>query len=358
MTFQETLDKITAPDEAARRECLRRWDAVAKPLHSLGLLETLTARIAGVQRCEIPHAKRRRVLVFCADNGVVAEGVTQSDSSVTAAVAQSLAAGCSNVNLMAASANAEVQVWDVGMLHSVTHPALHVSKCANGTQNLAVGPAMTREQAVFALETGIHAAEAAAADGCDILIAGEMGIGNTTTSAALLSLLLNLPPESVTGRGSGLDDAGLLRKQSAIRRCIEVNRPDPADPMSVLCAAGGFDIAAICGVYLAGAALGIPVILDGLISGAAALLAVRFAPDCAGALIPSHMSHEPGGHLALDALGLRAPICADMALGEGTGAVALLPLIDMALAVLCGDHSFDSIGIDPYTPQTGEASEK
>lgn len=355
MTFEETLKRISAPDEEMRLECLRRWDAVAKPLHSLGLLETLTARIAAVQRRPVPCLRRRRVLVFCADNGVVVEGVTQSDSSVTTAVADSLAAGCSNVNLMAAAANAEVQAWDVGMLHDGSHPALRVCKCANATQNLAVGPAMTREQAVFALEAGIRAAEEAAADGCDILVAGEMGIGNTTTSAALLSLFLGLPAESVTGRGSGLDDAGLLRKQEAIRRCIAVNHPDPADPMSVLCAAGGFDIAAICGVYLAGAALGIPVILDGLISGAAALLAVRFAPEAAGALIPSHMSREPGGHLALDALGLRAPICADMALGEGTGAVALLPLLDMALSVLCGGHSFDSIGIDAYVPQTGEA---
>lgn len=357
MTLQETLDKITAPEEAMRQECLRRWDAVAKPLHSLGLLETLTARMAAVQRCAIPHAARPRVLVFCADNGVVAEGVTQSDSAVTTAVADSVAAGCSNVNLMARRAGAEVEAWDVGMVADGTHPALHVAKCARGTANLAVGPAMTRAQAVFALEAGIHAAEAAAAAGCDILVAGEMGIGNTTSSAAVLSLLLSLPPEQVTGRGSGLDDAGLARKQAAIRRCFAVNRPDPADPMDVLCKAGGFDIAAMCGVYLAGAALGVPVVLDGLISGAAALLAVRFAPEAAGALIPSHMSREPGGSLALEALGLPAPICAGMALGEGTGGVALLPLIDMALAVLTGGHSFDSIGVEQYVPQSDGAAE-
>ena len=352
MTLTECLSRIPGADEAARDECLRRWDAVAKPLHSLGLLETLTARMAGVQRTPVPHARRKRVLVFCADNGVVAEGVTQSDSSVTAAVAGALASGSSNVNLMARAAGAEVETYDVGMLTDVEHPALRRVKCAYGTENLARGPAMTREQAVFALEAGIRAAEQAAADGCDILVAGEMGIGNTTSSTAVLSVLLGVDPEEITGRGSGLDDAGLRRKVAAIRSCIAVNRPDPDDALDVLSKCGGYDIAAICGVYLAGAALGVPVVLDGLISNAAALLAARFDARAADALLPSHMSREPGGHAALDALGLRAPIVADMALGEGTGGVALLPLLDMALAVLNGEHSFASIGMEQYTEQS------
>ena len=351
MTYAECLLRIAAPDEAARAACLRRWDAVAKPLHSLGLLETLTAQMAAVQRTPFPHANRKRVLVFCADNGVVAEGVTQSDSSVTAAVAAALADGSSNVNIMARCAGADAAVYDVGMVSDVDRPKLRRVKCAYGTANLALGPAMTREQAVFALEAGIRAAEDAFSDGCDILVAGEMGIGNTTSSTAVLSALLGVDPEAITGRGSGLDDAGLRRKVAAIRRCLEVNRPDPADGLDVLAKCGGFDIAAICGVYLAGAALGVPVVLDGLISGAAALCASRICPAAAGALLPSHMSHEPGGHAALDAMGLRAPIVADLALGEGTGGVALLPLLDMALAVLNGEHSFASIGMEAYKPQ-------
>ncbi len=352
MTYSECLSRIAPADEAARAECLRRWDAVAKPLHSLGLLETLTARMAATQRTPFPHAGRKRVLVFCADNGVVAEGVTQSDSSVTAAVALALAGDASNVNIMARAAGADVLAYDVGMVTDVAHPRLARVKCAYGTANLARGPAMTREQAIFALEAGMTAAEAAAADGCDILVAGEMGIGNTTSSTAVLCALLGLDPEAVTGRGSGLDDAGLKRKVAAIRACLALNRPDPSDGLDVLCKCGGFDIAAICGVYLAGAALGVPVVLDGLISGAAALLAHRICPAAADAMLPSHMSHEPGGHLALDALGLRAPIVADLALGEGTGGVALLPLLDMALAVLNGTHSFESIGMEAYTEQT------
>ena len=351
MTYAECLSRIARADEAAYTACLRRWDAVAKPLHSLGLLETLTARIAAVQRTPIPHADKKRVLVFCADNGVVAEGVTQSDASVTAAVALALAGGSSNVNIMARSAGADVVTYDVGMLSDPAHPLLRRAKCAYGTQNLARGPAMTRAQAVFALEAGMNAAAEAAADGCDILVAGEMGIGNTTSSTAVLCALLGLDPEAVTGRGSGLDDAGLKRKIEAIRSCLAVNRPDPTDGLDVLCKCGGYDIAAICGVYLAGAALGVPVVLDGLISGAAALLAHRICPAAADAMLPSHMSHEPGGHLALDALGMRAPIVADLALGEGTGAVALLPLLDMALAVLNGEHSFESIGMEAYKPQ-------
>ena len=352
MTLTECLSRIPGADAAARDACLRRWDAVAKPLHSLGLLETLTARMAGTQRTAVPHARKKRVLVFCADNGVVAEGVTQSDSSVTAAVARALAAGQSNVNIMARVAGADVLTYDVGMLTDVDCPGLARVKCARGTANLAKGPAMTREQAVFALEAGIRAAEAAAADGCDLLVAGEMGIGNTTSSTAVLSVLLGVDPEAITGRGSGLDDAGLRRKVAAIRACVEINKPNPADALDVLAKCGGFDIAAICGTYLAGAALGVPVVLDGLISNAAALLACRFAPRAADALLPSHMSHEPGGHAALDALGLRAPIVADMALGEGTGGVALLPLLDMALAVLNGEHSFESIGMEAYQEQT------
>jgi len=351
MTLQETLDLIKGTDEAARQECLRRWDAVAKPLHSLGLLETLVARMAGTQGTGTPHLTKPRVLVFCADNGVVAEGVTQSDSSVTTAVAESLAAGCSNVNIMARCAGAEVETYDVGMVTDGVHPGIHKVKLCRGTKNFAVGPAMTEAEAVFAIEAGIAAVEKAKAEGCDILVAGEMGIGNTSSSTAVLCALLGLEPAEVTGRGSGLDDAGLIRKQNAIRRGLSVNRPDSEQALDVLQKVGGFDIAAMCGVYLAGAALGIPVVLDGLISGAAALLAYRFNPAAVDAMLPSHQSKEPGASLALEHMGLRAPICAELALGEGTGGVALLPLLNMALAVLNGEHSFASIGMEAYTPQ-------
>lgn len=352
MTLWETLNAIHGSDAAAQQECLRRWDAVAKPLHSLGLLETLTARMAGTQGTAVPHLTKPRVLVFCADNGVIAEGVSQSGSDVTTAVAEALASGSSNVNIMARSAGADVETYDVGMVTDGSHPAIHKAKLRSGSGNFTVGPAMTREEAVYALEVGIHAVEKAKADGCDILVAGEMGIGNTTTSTAVLCVMLGMDPAGITGRGSGLDDAGLLRKQAAIRRGIEVNCPDPADALDVLQKVGGFDIAAMCGVYLGGAALGIPVVLDGLISGAAALLAHRFAPSAAEAMLPSHQSKEPGGSLALESLGLRAPIVADLALGEGTGGVALLPLLRMALDVLNGEHSFDSIGMEAYTPQS------
>lgn len=348
MTLGGVIEKITAPEEKMIAACLRRWDGVAKPLHSLGLLEKLTAQMGGIQGTDAPHAEKRRVLVFCADNGVVAQGVTQSDSSVTAAVAESIAKGCSNVNLMADSAGAEVQAWDVGMATDVNHPRLHRRKIAYGTKNLALEPAMTREQAVFAMETGILAAEQAVQEGCDLLMAGEMGIGNTTTAAALICALLNQKPEKIVGRGSGLSNEGLNRKIRAIEESFRVNAPDPNDPLDVLSKVGGFDIAAMCGAYLACAALHVPVILDGAISGAAALAASRFAPQSRGFLLASHVSAEPCGPLVLEALGLQAPICAGLALGEGTGAVALLPLLDMALRVYYGEHSFASIGVEAY----------
>lgn len=346
------LAAIRRADEGARAQCLRRWDAVAKPLHSLGLLETLAARMAAVQRTPVPHATKKRVLVFCADNGVVAEGVSQSGCEVTAAVARALCEGTSNVNIMARVAGADVRVFDVGMANPVSAPGLTVASCARGTDNLARGPAMTPAQALFGVRAGIRAVEEAVRDGCDLLVAGEMGIGNTTSSAAVLSALLGVDPETITGRGSGLDDAGLRRKVAAIRACLAINKPNSADALDVLSKCGGYDIAAMAGVYLAGAANGVPVVLDGLISCAAALLAVRLCPAAADALLPSHMSREPAARLALDALGLRAPIVADLALGEGTGGVALLPLLDMALAVLNGEHSFASIGMEAYKDQT------
>lgn len=350
MNFHETLERIQPTDISSIEACKRRWDAVAKPLHSLGLLEDLTARMAGIQRTSTPHMDKPCVLVFCADNGVVAEGISQSDNTVTAAVAESLADGCSNVNILARVAGADVVTYDVGMAHDVDHPQLRRDKLSYGTKNFAHGAAMNEEEAIHALEVGIHAAEDAIAEGCDLLVAGEMGIGNTTSSTAVLCALLGAKPEGITGRGSGLDDTGLLRKQQVIRRAIELNQPDPDDPLDVLRKLGGFDIAAMCGSYLGAAALGVPIVLDGLISGAAALLCSRFSPAAADALMPSHVGGEPGAKLVLEALNLRAPIHANLALGEGTGGVALLPLLTMALALLNGEHSFDSIGVEAYTP--------
>ncbi len=351
MNYQETLEKINKVDAKILGQCKEKWDTVAKPLNSLGKLETLTAKIGAASGTSDININKRRVLVFCADNGVVEEGVSQSDHTVTTAVAKALAEGSSNVNIFAKMAKADVEVYDVGMVEDLHMPGLVVDKTKNGTENLAKGPAMSLGDALKAIETGIKAAEKAKKDGIQIVVIGEMGIGNTTTSAAIISILLGLDPEEITGRGSGLSDEGLQKKINAIKKCIEINQPDKENPIDVLAKAGGFDIAAMCGVILGGAAIKLPVILDGLISGAAALVAYKIDERTVDYMIPSHVSKEPGGNVILNALNLSGPISADMALGEGTGGVALLPLLDMALALYKGTHSFDNIGIDAYVEQ-------
>lgn len=347
MKYQETLEQIQAADPEIFRRCRQNWNQVAKPLYSLGILEDMVSKIGAAQHTDRPDISRRRALVFCADNGVVEEGVSQSDHSVTTAVAKSLAEGTSNVNIFAGVANAEVAVFDVGMMDDVPGPVS--CKAVHGTRNMTKGPAMTREETIAAIEAGIAAAEQAKEDGCGIVVIGEMGIGNTSTATAILSVIAGDAVEEICGRGSGLSDEGLKRKIEAIRTAIRVNQPDRTDGLDVLSKVGGADIAAMCGVILAGAALHLPVILDGLISGAAALIAYTIDPRTLDYMIPSHHSHEPGGSRIINYLNLIAPIGAEMALGEGTGGVMLLPMLDMAFALYHGEHSFENIGIEAYT---------
>ena len=351
MTFQETIGKIKNTDPEIFRRCKANWDRVAKPLNSLGDFEYLTAKIGAAKGSDELCIDKRRVLVFCSDNGVVEEGISQSDHSVTTAVTKALAEGTSNVNIFAKLAHADVDVYDVGMVDDLNIDGLTVRKLSHGTRNLAKGPAMTREELLCAIETGISAVEKAKEEGVDIVVIGEMGIGNTTTSAAVVSILTGADPKEVTGRGSGLSDAGLQRKVQVIEECIRINQPDPQDALDVLEKAGGFDIAAMCGVILGGAAIHMPVILDGVISCAAACCAKVIASESIDYMIPSHVSNEPAGRAVLEYLGFHGPIDAHMALGEGTGGVMLLPMLDMALSLYHGTHSFENIGIDAYVEQ-------
>ena len=343
------------PDEAARKRAQQKWDNVAKPLNSLGRMEKLICRIAAIQETEDVQLMRRCALVFCADHGVVAEGVTQSGQEVTALVAQSIAEGSANVNLMAAAAQTDVFAVDMGMVGEVNHPALIKRRIACGTKNMAIEPAMTHEQAIQAVQIGIDLVGERKARGYAMIATGEMGIGNTTASAAIASVILDASVETITGRGAGLSDAGLMRKVSTIKRAIEINQPDANDPIDVLTKLGGFEIAGMTGAFLGGMSYRIPIVIDGVISAVAALVALRICPDVAGFMLASHMSREPAGRLVMDALQLEPVIDAGMALGEGTGAVMLFPLLDMAHQVYCGKHTFDDLGIDAYTPQEDKA---
>lgn len=333
----------------AREMARRRWNRVAKPLHSLGLLEDMIVGIAGIQDTPDVRLDRRCALVFCADHGVVAEGVTQTGSDVTARVARSIAAGTSNINLMASAAGADVFAVDMGMRTPV--PGALDRRIAAGTRNMAQGPAMTREQAEAALRRGAELAGEMKGRGYQIIATGEMGIGNTTAAAATACALLGLPPEDCVGRGAGLSDAGLARKREAVRRALAVNRPDPADPVDVLAKVGGFEICGMAGAFLGGREHRVPVVIDGAISAVAALAAARLCPAARDFLLPSHLSREPIARRVMEELQLRPVLHADMALGEGTGAVALLPLLDMALRVYNGGHTFGALDMAPYAPQ-------
>ena len=349
MTLTEQLSAVRPPDEAAMRAAKARWDSIAKPLESLGKLETEIIRIAGLTGSADVRLSRRAVLIFCADNGVVAQGVTQSGSEVTATVAENFTRGATSVCAMARAAGAELCPVDIGIAREMHVPALLDRKIRSGTADITEGPAMTREEAVRAIQTGIGLVGELKEKGVNIIATGEMGIGNTTTSSAVVSVLLDKPAEAVTGRGAGLDSAGLRRKIAAIRRAVEINRPDPADPIDVLCKVGGLDIAGIAGAFLGGAIHRVPVAVDGFISGAAALIAQRLCPAAKCAMFASHVSAEPAGRMVLDALGLSPMITADMCLGEGTGAVALFPLLDMGLAVYREMSTFDDAHIETYT---------
>lgn len=335
----------------AREEAQYRWDHVAKPLHSLGLLEDLIVQIAAAQQTADVRIEKRCALIFCADHGVVAEGVTQTGSEVTALVARSIAEGTANVNLMASVSHTDVFAVDMGMLRAV--PGMIDRRVACGTANIARGPAMTRAQAEQAVQAGIDLVGERKARGYQIVATGEMGIGNTTASAAVACALLGLSPEEATGRGAGLSDAGLARKRSAVARALDINRPRADDPLDALAKVGGFEIAAMTGAFLGGAEHRVPIVVDGVISAAAALAAARILPEAREFMLPSHMSREPAALRIMEELKLSPILHADMALGEGSGAVALFPLLDMALRVYRGTHTFDALGIGAYTRQEG-----
>ena len=342
------LQTITPPDEAARAAAHAHWAALAKPLGGLGSLETMLEDAAALTGTPELDFARRAVLVLCADNGVVAQGVSQTDASVTRAVLQNLAARRTSVCQMAAAAHCSVVPVDMGIAGAPV-PGVQDCRIAPGTKDFTCGPAMTRAQAVQAIGCGIALVRGQKRQGVQLLATGEMGIGNTTTSSAVASMLLGAPVQSMTGRGAGLSDAGLARKIDAIRRGIARNQPNPADPLDVLAKLGGFDIAGLCGVFLGGALEGVPILMDGFISSVAALCAVRLCPAAAKAVFASHVSAEPAAHMVLDALGKAPLITANLHLGEGTGAVASIPLWDMALAVYRGCYSFAEGGIAPYT---------
>ena len=346
MTLEEAIAKIKPLDHNAMEIAQKRWDSIAKPLHSLGKLETLLIQIAGITGNAEVDLSRRGLIAMCADNGVVEEGVTQTGQEVTAIVAENFLKYDTSVGVMCKQNHAEIFPVDMGM---VTDTKVRTDrKIAYGTQNMTKGPAMTREQAVKGLEAGIDMVRELNDKGYRILATGEMGIGNTTTSSAVASVLLKQPVEEMTGRGAGLTSEGLVRKINAIKKAIALNEPDPEDAIDVLAKVGGLDIAGMAGVFLGGAVYGIPVVMDGFISCVSALIAMRICPAARDYILASHVSNEPAAHLILENMGKEAIIHADMCLGEGTGAVALFPILDLAAAVYHSMSTFNDIHVEQY----------
>ena len=352
MDLQQAIAAVRPPDEDSRATTRRRFSDIAIPLGSLGLLQDAAAQLAAIQRTVRPSIAKRAVVMFCADNGVVAQGVTQCGQEVTAAVTENMGRGKSTVCLMAQHIGMDSFPVDIGVARDVEGARILRRKVRYGTADMTQEPAMTREEAVRALETGIELAEWCAAQGYRLVCAGEMGIGNTTSSAAVTAALTGAAVRDVTGRGAGLSTEGLERKVKAIETALALHRPDKNDPVDVLHKVGGLDIAGMAGFYLGAAACGLPAVLDGVISCAAALIAVRLCPAVRGYLIAAHQSAEPAGRLLLDEMGFTPFICAGMRLGEGTGAVAAVALLDLVLAAYDGMPSFDEAGIEAYQELT------
>ena len=334
------------------------WDNVAKPLDSMGLFEEFLCRIGAIQGRVIPNVKRSRLLVCCADNGIVEEGVSQSGQEITAICADSIANGRSSVAIMAGESGVEVLTLDVGI--NTDQPIRNVRnvKIRKGTRDFLKEPAMTMTECQKALELGQSLVEECRKEGFSILAIGEMGIGNTTTSSAITAALLGLQAEEVTGRGAGLDDEKFRKKQAVIRQGLEKygygkqntgkDTSDPTKVLEILCTFGGFDIACMAGICMGGAIHKVPIVLDGFISLAAARAACRLKPVTKEFLIPSHSGKEIAMKQIEKELDLHPVIYGNMALGEGTGAVMMLQLLKIANAVYENSQSFETAGIAQY----------
>lgn len=343
--LHRTISTIAELHADAMREAESRQSQLTKPAGSLGVLEEVSIRLCGVQRTCPPVPLRRPVVaVFAGDHGVHAQGVSPWPQEVTAAMIENFRAGGAAVNVLARQAGADVFVVDMGVASELTPgDSLIDHKIRPGTSDLSVGPAMSREEAVQALLAGIDVADTLAARGYDCFLTGDMGIANTTPSAALVAALAGVDPVLATGRGTGVDDPTLALKISVVTEALQ--RTDAADPLEVLASVGGFEHAGLAGLVLGAAARGIPVVLDGVIAGAAALVAQALAPESVSYCFAGHRSVEPGHVVALAKLGLRPLVDLDLRLGEGTGAVLAFPMVEAAGAILREMATFDSAGV-------------
>ena len=348
MTVETLKAQVQKADKKSMEKAKARWMSVAKPLFSLGKLEDAVIRMAGMKGTAEYELKKKGLIIMCADNGVVAEGVTQTGQDVTAIVADNFAHHGASTNIMADVAGVDLIPIDIGMVTDVKAITVPERKVTYGTKNFAIEPAMTREEVWKAIRIGIEVVKDCKDNGYDILATGEMGIGNTTTSSAVAAVLLQKEVKEVTGKGAGLSSRGLQRKIDVIDTAIKKYRPDSQDVIEVLSMVGGLDIAGLTGVCLGGAIYRVPIMLDGFISTTAALCAMRMIPESVDYMIASHISREPAGQMLLEELGLSPFLDCNMCLGEGSGAVAAMPLLDMGLQVYRQMGTFNDIHVEQY----------
>jgi nicotinate-nucleotide--dimethylbenzimidazole phosphoribosyltransferase len=344
--LSDVTGRIAPLDMAAMAAARERQDSLTKPRGSLGRLEELSITVVGITGTSRPHVPRKAVIVLAGDHGVARAGVSAYPQEVTAQMVQNFLAGGAAINILARRAGARVVVADLGVAADIPpHSAIVRKKIGYGTRNLADGPAMPLEEAVAAITAGIEIVDAEVDRGLDLVATGDMGIGNTTASSAIVAAITGRAVADVTGRGTGVDDEGWRRKVATIEHALEVNRPDPTDPLDVLAKVGGYEIAGLVGVILGAAARRLPVIVDGFISGTAALVATELCPRVRDYLIAGHMSVEIGHRLLLERLELVPLLNLNLRLGEGTGAVMAMHLVDDAVAVLTEMATFAEAGV-------------
>jgi len=346
MNLETLISKIQPLDQAAMQKARLRQDTLTKPQGSLGRLEELSVQLAGITGKAIPEIKDKVIITMAGDHGVVAEGVSAYPQEVTPQMVLNFLSGGAAINVLARHIQARVVIVDMGVASDIpANEKLIVKKAAHGTANIARGPAMRREQAVDSILSGVEIVEAEVVRGLDIAGTGDMGIGNTTPSAAIACALMGQNPRDIAGRGTGVDDAGLKRKIDAIERALDVNRPNQKDGLDVLAKVGGFEIGGLAGVMIGAAANRKPVMVDGFISTAAAMIAVSIAPQCRDYLIAAHRSKEHGHGLMLDWLGLKPLFDLDLRLGEGTGAALGIAMAEAACKILAEMATFGEAGV-------------
>ena len=339
--FITTLNEIEPINEDSVIKAWKRIDNLTKPIGSLGSLEEIAAKIAGITGSINYIISKKNIIIMCADNGVVEEGVSNCPQSFTATVTNNFTKGITGVCVLSKFSGSDITVVDVGVNADFKNNKIINRKIAYGTNNMVNGPAMTREQAIQAIEVGIEIVAKLKTDGYDLLGTGEMGIGNTTTSAAIISVLSEIDSDIIVGKGSGLTEKQLDNKRAVVRKAIEVNLPDKNDVIDVLSKVGGFDIAALCGCFLGAAKYKIPIVIDGIISSAAALCAYKLSSLCRDYMFPSHLSSEPGAKYVMNEIGLEPILNLKMRLGEGSGCPMTFHIIEGSLYAMNNMATFE-----------------